>query len=589
MFIKTYKLLLLCAIILGTTFSQNNPVKIIQNGDASTTYQGQITPRDNAVWVAPNPMKLPPESYDVSSTISFVSTELSTDARTVYDLQSNGCVRYIWQNPTNPTQLHAIFTVSTDPAAWPDRNVRYFYSTNTGTSWDYLGLVSTSRAGFGSLSALTGTTTNGRAIVATHTANAPSGDVRTQVFVDLAPGAGTWTARDPGISAGVTIWPSLVSTTDNRALLTSSLNPGPGLFRNRSTALTAATTWDGWTAIPDGQNANQSAVARWGDTLGIAYLTTDLGISYMQSNNNGVTWGAPTVVRAYTPADSNGTLRSVDMVFQNGQPRVIFGICKIIVAGFFPTEPSYLYTWSPTINGGTPVLLDSSLGLKGTGNHDVYTSVARGVLGRSVDGQGLYASWCRARLADTSAAGIHFFDVWFAYSTNGGATWTGKTRFSNISGPLRDNRWVSISPTNNGAGTTYIAYLVHQRDSIPGTYVNMGPLSTSYMIYTRVTLLNEIGITPISGEIPNQFALHQNFPNPFNPTTNIRFDLPKNGFVTLKVYNAMGQEVATLINENLNAGVKQYDWNAIDVPSGVYFYTLTAGDFKETKKMILVK
>ncbi len=589
MFNKTFKLLSLCAILIGTTFSQNTPVKIIQNGDVFTSNQNPIVQRDvNGNFTLSTMDKIDPVYY-TNSPVNWVTTELSTDARTVYDLQSNGCVRYIWQNPANPLQLHAIFTHSADPAAWPDRNVRYFYSANGGTTWDYLGAVSLSRAGFGSLSALT----SGRAIVATHTANAPSGDVRTQVFVDIAPGGGTWTAKDPGIAGTlVTIWPSLVSTTNNGCLVTSSINATPGpLYRNQNADLTTGNTWSGWTEVLNGENANQSAVGCSGSTLGIAYLTTDGGISYMQSNDNGATWGAPTVVRAYTPADSNGTLRSVEMIFQNGQPRVIFGVCKVLpVAGsFFPGAPSYVYSWSPTINSGNPVLVDSSQGLRGTGEVDVYTSVCRGVLGASTNGNGLYSAWCRVRLNDTSAAGIHFFDIWFAVSTDGGATWTNKTRMTNISGPLKDNRWPSLSPTNNGGGATYFEYMVHQQDSIPGTYVNAQPVHTSYQMFTKITLQDVIGITPIGGEIPNQYALHQNFPNPFNPTTNIRFDLPKNEFVTLKVYNAMGQEVATLINENVSAGAKVYDWNAINIPSGVYFYTLTAGDFKETKKMILVK
>jgi hypothetical protein len=97
-------------------------------------------------------------------------------------------------------------------------------------------------------------------------------------------------------------------------------------------------------------------------------------------------------------------------------------------------------------------------------------------------------------------------------------------------------------------------------------------------------------------EIPTDYKLIQNFPNPFNPSTNIKFEIPpsksgqaKNNYVTLKIYDALGREIATLVNEQLKAGTYQVDWNGSSYASGVYYYRLTAGDFVETKKMLLVK
>lgn len=99
-----------------------------------------------------------------------------------------------------------------------------------------------------------------------------------------------------------------------------------------------------------------------------------------------------------------------------------------------------------------------------------------------------------------------------------------------------------------------------------------------------------IGINPISSEIPNTFALKQNYPNPFNPTTKIRFGIPKQyGNVKLSVFNTVGQEVAVLVNEQLQPGIYEYDFNAVGYPSGVYYYRLQAGEFSETKRMVLVK
>jgi len=89
--------------------------------------------------------------------------------------------------------------------------------------------------------------------------------------------------------------------------------------------------------------------------------------------------------------------------------------------------------------------------------------------------------------------------------------------------------------------------------------------------------------------IPKQFALDQNYPNPFNPLTIINYQLPADNRVTIKIYNVLGQEVKTLIDEIQDAGYKSVTWNASSIPSGVYFYRLQAGNFTETRKLLLLR
>jgi hypothetical protein len=88
---------------------------------------------------------------------------------------------------------------------------------------------------------------------------------------------------------------------------------------------------------------------------------------------------------------------------------------------------------------------------------------------------------------------------------------------------------------------------------------------------------------------PSDFVLYQNYPNPFNPNTKIKFVIPKSSFVNLKIYNVLGKDVATLVNEERPAENHEVEFNATDLPSGVYFYRIKAGLFIETKKMILMK
>jgi hypothetical protein len=89
--------------------------------------------------------------------------------------------------------------------------------------------------------------------------------------------------------------------------------------------------------------------------------------------------------------------------------------------------------------------------------------------------------------------------------------------------------------------------------------------------------------------IPSDYSLIQNYPNPFNPSTKISYQLPKSGFVTLKVYNALGKEVVTLVNEEKSVGKYSVDFNALGLSSGIYFYSIHSGSFFETKKMMLIK
>ena len=99
----------------------------------------------------------------------------------------------------------------------------------------------------------------------------------------------------------------------------------------------------------------------------------------------------------------------------------------------------------------------------------------------------------------------------------------------------------------------------------------------------------QVGVNQISSEIPDSYYLYQNYPNPFNPSTNIKFEMPKSDNAELKVFDAGGREVNVLLNENLNAGIYEYSFNAAGLPSGIFFYTFRTGEFTASKKMLLVK
>jgi hypothetical protein len=121
--------------------------------------------------------------------------------------------------------------------------------------------------------------------------------------------------------------------------------------------------------------------------------------------------------------------------------------------------------------------------------------------------------------------------------------------------------------------------------------IRQGLLSTDEMQFLFFIAYGDspTEIKEVATDIPTSFALEQNYPNPFNPATKIRFGVGGAGFVRLKIYDVLGKEVATLVNEELKAGTYETNFDAAGLSSGLYFYKLTSGSFSETKKMTVLR
>jgi hypothetical protein len=113
-------------------------------------------------------------------------------------------------------------------------------------------------------------------------------------------------------------------------------------------------------------------------------------------------------------------------------------------------------------------------------------------------------------------------------------------------------------------------------------------IGTSGGLYER-NISELTGIEQVSGEVPAGFTLSQNYPNPFNPVTHFRFSINEPGLVKIAIHNSAGQTVSELLNEKLETGTYELTFVASDLPSGAYYYSLTAGKYRDTKKMVLVK
>ena len=131
---------------------------------------------------------------------------------------------------------------------------------------------------------------------------------------------------------------------------------------------------------------------------------------------------------------------------------------------------------------------------------------------------------------------------------------------------------------------------IWDRDSL-SVVVFIQSTSAKTVYQSETISYNDLIVTSVENEsaTPTEFKLFQNYPNPFNPQTKIKFHLNEDGFTTLKVFNVLGNEVASLINNNLPSGSYEINFNASSLSSGTYFYTLTSGNNKRTKKLILLK
>jgi Secretion system C-terminal sorting domain len=168
-------------------------------------------------------------------------------------------------------------------------------------------------------------------------------------------------------------------------------------------------------------------------------------------------------------------------------------------------------------------------------------------------------------------------EIYYKRSTDSGVSWEPDTRLTNNTGN-------SLYPSVAVSGSVVHIAFTDERDGNKEIYYKGNPTG------------NLTGIKNNNSEIPEEFQLHQNYPNPFNPSTSIQYTIASRQFVQLKVYDVLGNEVATLVNEEKSPGTYEVEFKSSchsreggNLTSGIYFYQLKAGDYLETKKMILMK
>lgn len=203
----------------------------------------------------------------------------------------------------------------------------------------------------------------------------------------------------------------------------------------------------------------------------------------------------------------------------------------------------------------------------------------------------LCALWTHFDDIDVSSGGFSNGELYVSFSTDGGITWDDPINVTDsptpgcLPGDCDSDHWSSMAPIVDE--NLYISF-IEDKDA-GGIPQDEGAATQNAVRYLTVT--NPYWYTSVddNDNVPSQFGLVQNYPNPFNASTNIKYSLDKSSRVELKVYNLLGQEVATLVNGKQDSGEHTVAWVASDCTSGIYFYKLAAGDYSETRRMALIK
>ncbi|HEY3250589.1 MAG TPA: T9SS type A sorting domain-containing protein, partial [Ignavibacteria bacterium] len=481
------------------------------------------------------------------------------------------------KNPNRVVAAWRDFRYGVDPNA--NRRVGYAYSTNSGLTWQ-TGLLDSTL--------LPGLTRNSDPVVTVDTA----GNFYIAVISINPSGSNLTLALYKSTNGGMTFPNAYIASqsgTEDKEWITTDLSP----------------------------------ISPFLNTLYISWTSFSLGgIRLTKSTNGGVNWSVPVAVSA-----GGGVQGSSICISRNGQINVVW------VSG---TATTTRINYDRSTNGGTsfgtdliiaegldPVGLPNSVG--------TFPSI-------DVDNStGIRSGWLYTVFADNRNGDC---DVFLTKSTNAGVNWSTPVRVNNdgmANGKIQ--YWPTIAVDEQGniailfmdsrntpnntiieafiarsydGGVTFTNELVSSEQSptnTPGSNVRFGDyIDIDYLgenivpvwtderlggfnmdIYSA-EITEVLAVDPKNGTIPDNYSLHQNYPNPFNPTTSIWFSLPEESYITLSIYNSLGELLETPVKGTLRAGKFSVRWDADKYSSGVYFYKLiSSSGFTDTKKMMLVK
>lgn len=327
-----------------------------------------------------------------------------------------------------------------------------------------------------------------------------------------------------------------------------------------------------------------------GQILHLVYLDYRGGntqVYYNASANGGLNWCCEG-----QPFANTGNLQSLSLTVSGPDVHLVYGWTTGAVGYIRSTNGGFSWDFSGSISIAPSGGMNPSITSTGNIVHVVWTDTRDGnpeIYYRASSNRG--ANWSPAgRLTNDASLSespdifvsgpyVHVvwqdnrsgnYEIYHKLSLNGGFSWEADTRLTNAPNA---SWWPSVGVYASKVHVVWRDF----RDGHTEIYYKRNPTG------------NPVGITTINSQIPEDFGLSQNFPNPFNPKTIINFQLSMSSYVTLKVYDLLGRQVAALVNQEMKPGYYSVDFDGRDLTSGVYLYVLKAGDFTDTKKMIIAK
>ena len=505
-----------------------------------------------------------------------------------YDYQSNGSIRYIVQDPSRPEYLCAIMMAATDTIN-PQRYV--YFSYRNGNNWDSaIPVNNVYNQGFPCIDI----TNSGIPIISLHETSVPS---KTIVYKDAIFGAASFTQIG---EFPLLFWPQ-ISGISNGNIVICGTNISSGAYSYYN-----GTNWSQLIQLPNTGGSSGAFSIESGpnglvNIFGVDFNSSSTyGNMLWTSTNGGLNFTLQTGSNApplFLLSGSDTLASYID----GGRQGIYVGDEIHLVYSVYSTNSEVLpqpntvwfkkakiIHWSPSTGIDTVAGRYNMPNVTDTLLHALVTPLCQPSIG-FFNGY-IYVTFTaflrgNKQMVDNGDM-VNAGEIFVTYSTNNGNSWSTPVNFTNT--PNIEEKHSSvirnlIPPPGDSVGVFFI------RDLKAGGWVNVPAWGTApvYGIYKRLIY----GLPGIKQdlEILREYKLYQNYPNPVNPSTTISYYLEKSGTVTLKVFNILGKVVSVLVNSYQTKGAKEIKFDASNLPSGVYFYTLTAGDFKDTKVMVLIK
>jgi hypothetical protein len=289
-----------------------------------------------------------------------------------------------------------------------------------------------------------------------------------------------------------------------------------------------------------------------------------------------------------------------DVVFADSSEKFPYGTTGAFNNNYSGLPPNvlvkeHIYGWADapyiifefTVTNKEATLLNSSIGLDIIpGVDDTYED---DTIRFNADNRTLYIydqTWIGFKILNAATLSAHIFEWYEDYETSD------ENYYGWITGGVKDSALYGTDEDGAVAILSANPYALNPEDSVTVYFaMALGEDEASMLEAMTEAESKYTVITSVKREdiLPGSFSLEQNYPNPFNPATKITFDIPSKENVTLKVFNILGQEVTTLVNNELDAGRYTVDFNASSLASGMYIYKITAGNYQDSKKMTLIK